>query len=280
VASKNLSVHQRLTNPEELFEKKWVTKDAEPPDAIKEFDALKGKTLKQGRMKGDHVTAALLYDKGQLEIPEKHQAVGLRVNIETSAAGLASLPGSKVNLLLSMPANNPLDTQTMLLLENVLVLAADIRTDREGERAAPAQVVTFALKDEDILTVTNAKSMGTITMVLRNSDDNSTMKVRDTNGSKIINRNKKVETVQLDEQPSTAQKPVVQSKEPEKKEPERPRFTKHYYDIVQGSDIGPRTVERVYYYRNTANGRIMTAAEAEEQQRQPADKGSDKQDFE
>jgi Flp pilus assembly protein CpaB len=277
VASKNLSVHQRITNPEDLFEKKLVTRDNEPPDAIKDYNDLKGKTLKQGRMKGDHITPALLYDKGQLEIPEKHQAVGLRVNIETSAAGLASLPGSKVNLLLSMPAQNPLDTKTMLLLENVLVLAADIRTDREGERAAPAQVVTFALKDEDILTVTNAKRMGEITMVLRNSDDSSTMKVRETDGQKVVNRNKqKVDTVQIEEQPA-----VVQKAQPQKsKEPERPRLTKHYYEIVQGADIGPRTVERVYYYRSTADGRILTAGQAEELQRQPADKGSDKQDFE
>ena len=37
VATKNLSVGQRLTKPEELFEKKQVTKDLEPPDAIKDF---------------------------------------------------------------------------------------------------------------------------------------------------------------------------------------------------------------------------------------------------
>ena len=93
VASKNLSVHQRLAKPEELFELKAISKDAVPPDAITDFEVLKGKTLKTGRNKGEFVTVANLYDKGQLEIPEGYQAVGVRVNVETTASGLASLPG-------------------------------------------------------------------------------------------------------------------------------------------------------------------------------------------
>src|SRR6516165_8981957 len=133
VAKKNLSVHQRITNPEELFEKKIVSKGQEPPDAITDFETLKGKTLKQGRNKGDTVTLANFYDKGGLEIPFGHQAVGLRVNIETTASGLASLPGSHVNLLLTIGAQDVSSTKTIVLLESVLVLAADIRVTPEGE---------------------------------------------------------------------------------------------------------------------------------------------------
>src|SRR5262249_43080293 len=115
VAAKRLNVHQKLHNPEELFEKKLVTKDAEPNDAIRDFEALKGKSLRSGREKGDHVTAAMLYDKGSLEIPEGHQAVGIRVNIETTASGLASLPGSLVDLLLTIGSQDPRGTKTIVL---------------------------------------------------------------------------------------------------------------------------------------------------------------------
>src|SRR6266704_925382 len=64
VAIKNLNVHQKINHPEEMFEKKLVAKENEPADALRDFDAIKGKSLRQGRTKGDHITAAHLYDKG------------------------------------------------------------------------------------------------------------------------------------------------------------------------------------------------------------------------
>ena len=124
VARKNLSVHQKIHAPEEFFEKKLVSRENEPADAIRDFDTLKGKSLRVGRMKGDHVTAASLYDRGALEIPEGHQAVGVRVNIETTASGLASLPGSQVDLLLTIASQEVRGTKTVVLLESVLVLFA------------------------------------------------------------------------------------------------------------------------------------------------------------
>src|SRR5713101_2936521 len=58
VATRNLSVHQRITNPEELLVKKAVKKDEVPEGAIlaTDFETLRGKRLKQGRNRGDHVT--------------------------------------------------------------------------------------------------------------------------------------------------------------------------------------------------------------------------------
>jgi len=239
VAKKNLSVHQRITNPDELFEKKWFSKGQEPPDAITDFESVKGKTLKQGRNKGDTVTPANFYDKGGLEIPHGHQAVGLRVNIETTASGLASLPGSHVNLLLTIGAQDVSSTKTYVLLESVLVLAADIRVTPEGEIAAPAQVVTFALKDEDVLRVTTAKQMGQITLVLRNKGDESTVKIRKMSGKEILEGNQP-----KDPEPVVVEKP----KEPEKPPvPVEEKVIAGYYDIVNGSETGLREVTRVHY---------------------------------
>lgn len=242
VATRPLSVHQRITNPEELFEKKNVTEGDEPPDAIKDFETLKGKTLKTGRNKGDHVTAANLYDKGQLEIPVGFQAVGVRVNVETTASGLASLPGSQVDLLLTIGAQDVRATKAMVLLESVLVLAADIRVTPEGEIAAPAQVVTFGLKREDVLKVTAAKNMGTITLVLRNRDDKDKATIQEYTGGQIMDRNKRSEPEPV--------KVVEKPKEPEKPAPpvvEEPKVVAGYYDIVNGSETGPREVTRVHY---------------------------------
>lgn len=190
VAKRIVSVGEKITKPEELFEVKEVSKDSEPPDAIKEFDQLKGKTMKQSRNKGDHVSAANLMEHGGLDIPEGHQAAGIRVNLETSAHGLATLPGSRVNLILTLRGQNIADTRVIRLLENVLVLAADTRVTREGEIAAPSQVVTFALKPEDVLRVSGAESLGAIKLALRKRDDDTSDDRREINFNEIIGTTK------------------------------------------------------------------------------------------
>ena len=190
VARRNLSVGELLSKPEELFEVKEVSRENEPPDAIRELDVLKKKIMKQSRNKGDHVTLANLYDGGGLDIPEGHQAVGLPVNLATTAHGLASLPGNRVDLNLTVRGQNPLDTTTVTVLENVLVLAADARTNREGEIIAPASVVTFALKDGDRLTMITAKEMGILSLSLRKLHDDSEAKVRRKTGKQVFAQNK------------------------------------------------------------------------------------------
>jgi Flp pilus assembly protein CpaB len=254
VASRTINVHERITKPEEMFEKKAVSKDSEPPDAIHDFEALKGKVVKQGRNKGDHITASNLYDKyAGLEIPEGYHAAGVRVNVETTASGLASLPGSHVNLILTMRGNDPRQLQTIVLLERVLVLAADIRVTPEGEIAAPAQVVTFALKEEDVLKVVGAKEMGIISLVKRTDKDNNVSKVRVMTGAQIIDGNKKVEV-------EVTPPPVVVEKPKEQPKPVEPVVKRGYYDIVQGSDSGPREVTRVFY-QETEDGGILIERE-------------------
>jgi Flp pilus assembly protein CpaB len=276
VAKKDLSVHLRIANPEDLFERKTVSKENAPADAITDFETLKGKTLKQGRIKGDHITPANLYDKGQLEIPHGYQAVGLRVNVETTASGLASLPGSRVNLLLTVPAQDVAATRTIVLLESVLVLAADIRVTPEGEIAAPAQVVTFGLKDEDVLTVTTAKRMGEITLVLRNKGEDSLAIVRQKTGKQVLEQGR-----QKDPEPEPKVVEVPKAKDPPP--PDEPKVIAGYYDIVTGSESGPREVTRVYY-RQFEDGTISidrTELVDSTTNRQPADsrKGGRPQDF-
>lgn len=245
VAKRVLSVGERIVKPEELFEIKEVTKENEPPDAIKEFDQLKGKVMKQTRNAGDHVSSNNLYDGGGLEIPEGHQASGVRVNLETSASGLASLPGSRVNLILSVRGQDLKSHRTIVLLENVLVLAADTRVTREGEIAAPSQVVTFALKEEDVLRVTGAKEMGTISLSLRKLHDQSVTTHKEVSGEEILFGRKKVEVVAVAPPPP----PPVETKKPEPPPvvDEGPKFTAGHYDIVSGSESGPREVTRVHY---------------------------------
>jgi len=249
VAKRVLSVGERLSKPDEIFEIKEVTRDNEPPDAIKDLDVLKGKMMKQSRNKGDHVTMANLYEGGGLDIPEGHQAVGLPVNLATTAHGLASLPGSRVDLNLTVRGNNPLETSTITVLENVLVLAADARTNREGEIIAPASVVTFALKEKDRLTMINAKEMGILSLSLRKLHDDSVAKVTRITGKTVLGiRDEPVIASVPRPTPSVAEA-VAPSVEP--KSNDEPRYTNHTFQIVS-----PSGVQNVNY-RRFENGEVQ-----------------------
>jgi len=211
VARRVLSVGERITKPEELFEIKEVTKENEPPDAIKEFEQVKGKVMKQTRNRGDHISASNLYDGGGLEIPEGHMASGVRVNLETSASGLATLPGSRVNLILTMRAQDVKQTKVIVLLENVLVLAADTRVTREGDIAAPSQVVTFAMKPKDVSRIAGASELGVIRLSLRKLHDDSRVEDREMGIDEILFGDKKKEEPKavVKAEPTPEKPPIV-----------------------------------------------------------------------
>ena len=238
VARRPLNVGERITKPDELFEIKEVTKENEPPDAIKEFEPLKGKIMKQSRNRGDHVTAGNLYDKDGLDIPEGHVAVGLPINLATSVHGWASLPGSRVDLTLTMRGNNPREVSSRVLLKNVLVIAADARTAREGEAIAPASVVIFALTKKDALTVNAAKEMGALTLSLRRLNEvTEDTNITPVTGATIIDGLNKQEEPKVVAQaapptPTPTPPPAV-----EVKEPEAPKGELKHLTIISGGNV-------------------------------------------
>jgi pilus assembly protein CpaB len=249
VAKRTLSVHERIIRPEEMFEFKSVTKENEPPDAVRDFEALRGKSMKNGRNKGDHITLANINELGGLQIPEGHQAVGVPVNLQTSVHGLANLPGSRVNLMLTIRGNDPRQTKAILLLEAVTVLAADTRVTPEGEIAAPAQVVTFALKGKDAMAVTLAKEMGTISLVLRKQDDYGTSKDLEMTGAELLDRNKPAQAPE-------APRPVVVKEI----KPEQPKVVPDDPKDIRVLTIGNGAQQAQHYYEVLPNGQTRDAA--------------------
>lgn len=178
VARKVVNVGDPLKKVDDHFTSKAVTAREVPEGAIREseMDVLKDKVMKKSLRKGDHITRLEVYGPGeQLDVPEGHEAVGLRVTLESSASGFASLPRSRVNVLLVAKVNNnDIDkSYVQVLLQDVLVLAADIKLDRDTGIVAQAQVVTLALKSEDVQRVTGASAMGELKLSLRRPGDAS-----------------------------------------------------------------------------------------------------------
>ncbi len=178
VAKKNLDMGQPLKNPKEIFTKKAFILGEEPKNAIKEYDELKERVLKRSLREGDFVSKGDLLDRDQVGIsarlPKGMRAIGLRVNMEAIAGGFASLPHSRVDIISTFRRGDDKNSFSQVLLQNVLVLAADTNPHRdENNRAMPASVVTVALKPEDVLKVKTADTIGTLSLMLRKFNDNA-----------------------------------------------------------------------------------------------------------
>jgi pilus assembly protein CpaB len=179
VAKKNLNMGDIVKLPDTMFAQQQLTHGTEPRLAIADPEKLKGRQLKRSLRAGDFITPDDLIDGNTsmglpFLLPQGHQAVGIRVNPETIAGGFASLPHSRVNIISTRRGSDDKSTRSTLLLEDVLVVAADaqMNNDQSG-RAMPANVVTVALKSEDILKLELSKQLGTISLALRKFNDRS-----------------------------------------------------------------------------------------------------------
>jgi pilus assembly protein CpaB len=173
VAKKKLAMGETIKKPEDMFDVKKVDKGTEPKDAVAVNDyvkELKGKILTRSLQTGDALHADDVNPDTSLaaKLPDGFRAVGIRVDAASVAGGFASLPLSRVDVMWTVRRGDDKTSFSKLLLEDVLVLAADgTRVRTEGDSAMPANTVTLALKPEDCAKIELAKVSGTMTLALR-----------------------------------------------------------------------------------------------------------------
>jgi pilus assembly protein CpaB len=247
VARKALPLGQTIKTPKDLFVEKQVTRDDAPKDAVNDPKMLEGKTLRRSLRAGDHIFADDIKEGPvTLEVPPGMRAVGLRVTVEAIAAGFASLPGSKVDILFNMRGNNADTTFSMKLLQNVLVLAADTTDGQVDTRAMPASVVTLALTPKDAERVSLATENGTLRLVLRQPGDEKVYSQERTTLADILGKKGPKEEEVTEEQPPEGRQPdrmdpkVVQEL-PEGTEPEE-----HMWEPIPA----PQRKQHVVWYRD------------------------------
>lgn len=179
VPKKDLNISDQIKTPQDLFEPKEYLRGTEPPNYIDNFETLKNRVVKRSCRAGVPITNDDLYGVGEQQglwssIAKEYRAVGIRVNMEEIAGGFASLPGSRVDLISTVRRGDDKSTYSQVLLEDVLVIAADTQMHRdEAGRAMPANVVTVAVKPEDALRIKLGQSLGSLSLILRKIGDNS-----------------------------------------------------------------------------------------------------------
>jgi len=178
VAAADVGLGQRLA-PEMVSLAEWPAGSV-PAGAQRDLAALAGRVLKAGVQRGEPVTEARLAPAGTLGglsalIAEGKRAITVRVNDVVGVAGFA-LPGNFVDILVYAPAqnngNNGAETAlSKIVLERILVLAVAQEVARDDTKPRVVNAVTLEVTPGQAEQLDLARSVGTLSLVLRNQVD-------------------------------------------------------------------------------------------------------------
>ena len=180
VAATEISLGQRLA-PEMLKLVDWP-KDSLPPGAHADFAKLEGRVLRAGLQRGEPVLDAKLAPQGtqgglSAVIAEGKRAITVRVNDVIGVAGFA-LPGNYVDIIVNTQKEaernervNRDQNISKIVLEKILVLAVAQEVSRDETKPRVVNAVTLEVTPEEAEKIDLARSVGTLSLVLRNQVD-------------------------------------------------------------------------------------------------------------
>jgi pilus assembly protein CpaB len=183
VAAGDIQLGSRLT-PQMLKTVDWPSGSI-PPGAMAKADALEDRVVKTSILRGEPILEAKLAPvgtKGGLSavIPEGKRAMTVRVNDVIGVAGFA-LPGNYVDIVV----NTQLDGEgrgdkqiSKIVLEHILVLAVAQEANRDETKPRVVNAVTLELTPEQAEKLDLARSVGTLSLVLRNQIDKDGVETR------------------------------------------------------------------------------------------------------
>ncbi|HAT29345.1 MAG TPA: Flp pilus assembly protein CpaB, partial [Janthinobacterium sp.] len=176
VAAADVNLGQRLT-PEMLKLLDWPA-DNLPKGAMPDPLKLSGRVLKTSILRGEPLTEAKLAPAGTLGglsalITEGRRAITVRVNDVIGVAGFA-LPGNYVDIIVNTQREGDGTPQAQaraiskIVLERILVLAVAQEVGRDETKPRVVNAVTLEVTPEQAENLDLARSVGTLSLVLRN----------------------------------------------------------------------------------------------------------------
>lgn len=190
VAAIDVDLGQKLT-PEMMKLADWPSGSV-PTGSSSDIKTLDTRVLKSSIQRGEPILEsklAPLGTKGGLSavVEEGKRAMTVRVNDVIGVAGFA-LPGNFVDILVnttddtraSSNANNKDRTISKIVLERILVLAVAQEASRDETKPKVVNAVTLEVTPDQAEKLDLARSVGTLSLVLRNQID---PKAADTEGA-------------------------------------------------------------------------------------------------
>ncbi|PHV08958.1 Flp pilus assembly protein CpaB [Janthinobacterium sp. BJB412] len=177
VAAADVNLGQRL-GPDMLKLAEWPT-DSLPPGALLKPGKLQGRVLKSSVLRGEPLTEAKLAPVGTLGglsalISEGRRAITVRVNDVVGVAGFA-LPGNFVDIIVHMhgeaAGGGREQAISKIVLERILVLAVAQEVSRDDTKPRVVNAVTLEVTPEQAEKLDLARSVGTLSLALRNQID-------------------------------------------------------------------------------------------------------------
>ena len=180
VAGADISIGQRLT-PEMLKLVEWPAHSV-PKGAFDDPQKLGGRVLKSSILMGEPLSEAKLAPVGTVGglsalITEGKRAITVRVNDVIGVAGFA-LPGNYVDIIVSTQTEaKAQDGQqrersiSKIVLERILVLAVAQEVNRDETKPKVVNAVTLEVTPEQAEKLDLARSVGTLSLALRNQID-------------------------------------------------------------------------------------------------------------
>lgn len=180
VAASDVNLGQRLT-PDMLKLAEWP-KDSLPKGGYGDPAQLTGRVLKSSVLRGDPISEAKLAPAGTVGglsalITEGKRAITVRVNDVIGVAGFA-LPGNYVDIIVSTQKEAPPGDKagreqsiSKIVLERILVLAVAQEVGRDDTKPRVVNAVTLEVTPEQAENLDLARSVGTLSLALRNQVD-------------------------------------------------------------------------------------------------------------
>ncbi len=184
VANADIDLGQQLT-PEAIKLVDWPSASL-PPGVANDIQVLDGRVTKASLARGEPILDSKLTPvgtKGGLSavIASGKRAITVRVNDVVGVAGFA-LPGSFVDIIVNTqrdkdgkPGANTTERNeqsiSKIVLEKILVLAVAQEVNRDETKPKVVNAVTLEVSPEEAEKIDLARSVGTLSLVLRNQVD-------------------------------------------------------------------------------------------------------------
>lgn len=182
VANTDINLGQRLS-PEFIKVVDWP-RDSLPPGALTDAKTVDGRVTKASVMRGEPVLESKLTPigtKGGLSavIADGKRAITVRVNDVVGVAGFA-LPGSFVDIIVNTQKDAKNGAQqdqsiSKIVLEKILVLAVAQEVNRDETKPKVVNAVTLEVSPDEAEKLDLARSVGSLSLVLRNQVDQKPM---------------------------------------------------------------------------------------------------------
>lgn len=249
VAAINIDLGTPLT-PQMLKLADWP-RGSVPVGAADDIKTLDARVVKTSLLQGEPVLESKLAPLGatgglSAVIAEGNRAMTVRVNDVVGVAGFA-LPGNYVDIVVntedeSVKAENVNKSISKIVLEHIMVLAVAQEQNRDETKPKVVNAVTLEVTPAQAEKLDLARSVGTLSLVLRNQTDKNVVTTEGSTKKNLLNR--------VDEPPApimaAAQQPVVKTEVKhvmKKSAVRKPVMQKQSYEQVEVVRGATKTVE-------------------------------------